>query len=80
MTLDEQQRSEKLAHWTEAPAARIAQPREDHLIPLMVIAGAAGADRGTVPYNGTIVGLRISGLSVRVKERSTREHKKQQKK
>ena len=61
VTLDEQQRSEKLAQWTAAPAARIAQPREDHLIPLMVIAGAAGADRGTVPYNGTIVGLRISG-------------------
>ena len=61
ITLDEQQRNERLAQWTAAPAARIAQPREDHLIPLMVIAGAAGADRGTVPFNGTIVGLRISG-------------------
>jgi aromatic ring-opening dioxygenase catalytic subunit (LigB family) len=60
VTLEEEQRNEKLARWTEAPAARIAQPREDHLVPLMVIAGAAGADRATVPYNGTIVGLRLS--------------------
>jgi hypothetical protein len=26
----------------------------------MVIAGAAGADRGTVAYNGTLMGLRLS--------------------
>jgi aromatic ring-opening dioxygenase catalytic subunit (LigB family) len=60
VTLEEEQRNEKLARWTEAPAARIAQPREDHLVPLMVIAGAAGTDRASVPYNGTIVGLRLS--------------------
>jgi aromatic ring-opening dioxygenase catalytic subunit (LigB family) len=60
VTLDEEQRNEKLSRWTEAPAARIAQPREDHLVPLMVISGAAGPDRATVPYNGTIVGLRLS--------------------
>jgi aromatic ring-opening dioxygenase catalytic subunit (LigB family) len=62
VTLDEAQRNEKLTRWAEAPAARIAQPREDHLVPLMVIAGAAGADRATVPYNGTIVGLRLSAF------------------
>jgi hypothetical protein len=39
----------------------MAHPREEHLLPLMVIAGAAGADRGRVAYNGTIVGLRLSG-------------------
>ena len=59
-TLNESERNEGLAHWSEAPAARIAQPREEHLLPLMVIAGAAGADRATVSYNGTILNLRLS--------------------
>ena len=43
---DAQRRNEMLAHWQEAPAARLAHPREDHLIPLMVAAGAAGKDTG----------------------------------
>jgi aromatic ring-opening dioxygenase catalytic subunit (LigB family) len=59
-TLDETQRNGGLTRWSEAPSARIAHPREEHLLPLMVIAGAAGADRGNVAYNGTINGLRIS--------------------
>ena len=40
-----------LEHWDEAPAARIAHPREDHLIPLMVAVGAAGADPATCIYS-----------------------------
>jgi aromatic ring-opening dioxygenase catalytic subunit (LigB family) len=39
-------RNERLANWQQAPAARLAHPREDHLIPLMVVAGAAGQDTG----------------------------------
>lgn len=39
-------RNRMLVNWTQAPSARQAHPREDHLIPLMVVAGAAGADRG----------------------------------
>jgi aromatic ring-opening dioxygenase catalytic subunit (LigB family) len=39
-------RDQMLVDWTQAPSARQAHPREDHLIPLMVVAGAAGADRG----------------------------------
>jgi aromatic ring-opening dioxygenase catalytic subunit (LigB family) len=35
-----------LVDWEHAPSARQAHPREDHLIPLMVVAGAAGADHG----------------------------------
>ena len=39
-------RNQMLLSWQSAPHARLAHPREDHLIPLMVVAGAAGADRG----------------------------------
>lgn len=41
-----QERDRRLVAWEKAPAARLAHPREDHLIPLMVIAGAAGNDVG----------------------------------
>jgi aromatic ring-opening dioxygenase catalytic subunit (LigB family) len=60
--MDPEERDRRLTGWTSAPAARQAHPREEHLLPLMVAAGAAGADRGTVPYNGTIVGLRLSSV------------------
>jgi aromatic ring-opening dioxygenase catalytic subunit (LigB family) len=53
-------RDRLLSNWTQAPAARAAHPREEHLLPLMVIAGAAGDDKGTIPYNGTFAGLRLS--------------------
>jgi len=53
-------RDKLLAGWEAAPAARAAHPREEHLLPLMVVAGAAGADRGTRAYDGTILGLRVS--------------------
>ena len=40
-----------LEAWAAAPAARIAHPREDHLIPLMVAVGAAGDDPATCIYS-----------------------------
>ena len=39
-------RNDMLEKWEAAPYARLAHPREDHLIPLMVVAGAAGDDIG----------------------------------
>lgn len=39
-------RNDSLIHWENAAGARLAHPREDHLIPLMVVAGAAGEDVG----------------------------------
>jgi aromatic ring-opening dioxygenase catalytic subunit (LigB family) len=39
-------RNNMLIHWENAPGARLAHPREDHLIPLMVVAGAAAEDSG----------------------------------
>lgn len=48
---DPQERRRRLLHWSSAPAARAAHPREDHLIPLMVAVGAAGGDAGTRIYH-----------------------------
>lgn len=58
--LDAPERDRRLAAWTAAPAARLAHPREEHLIPLMVIAGAAGADRGHIGYVGKYMGITLS--------------------
>ncbi|MRW86321.1 dioxygenase [Pseudoduganella sp. FT26W] len=51
MALPPQQRSAQLMKWDEAPAARMAHPREEHLLPLMVVLGAAENDDASVPYH-----------------------------
>ncbi len=38
------ERERRLVAWEKAPDARAAHPREEHLLPLMVIAGAAKKD------------------------------------
>ena len=43
---DAARRNAMLVDWENAPSARLAHPREDHLLPLMVAAGAAGSDAG----------------------------------
>jgi aromatic ring-opening dioxygenase catalytic subunit (LigB family) len=53
-------RAAGLRGWQRAPDARIAHPREEHLMPLMVAAGAAAGDRGTHVFNGRIGGATIS--------------------
>jgi aromatic ring-opening dioxygenase catalytic subunit (LigB family) len=58
--LPEPERNQRLAAWTQAPSARFVHPREEHLMPLMVIAGAAGADRGAIGYEGIAMGVRLS--------------------
>jgi len=54
------ERERRLTEWTAAPAARYCHPREEHLLPLMVVAGAAGDDVGRVHWSGTMMGVRIS--------------------
>jgi len=39
-----------LARWAAAPSARHAHPREEHLLPLMVAAGAGGDDAGVCAW------------------------------
>ncbi len=42
------EREKKLKGWEGAPHARFCHPREEHLLPLLVCAGAAGEDMGEV--------------------------------
>lgn len=56
------EREERLIAWESAPAARQAHPREEHLIPLMVAAGAAEKDFGRVTFNREWAGTRISAI------------------
>ena len=44
-------RLELLRKWEQAPSARISHPEEDHLIPLMVVAGASEDDRAVRSYH-----------------------------
>jgi aromatic ring-opening dioxygenase catalytic subunit (LigB family) len=62
IALEPAARDARLAAWTHAPAARLVHPREEHLLPLMVIAGAAGADRGVTAYNHKLMGVQISAF------------------
>ncbi len=54
------ERDARLTAWASAPSARECHPREEHLLPLMVIAGAAHDDRGTLPFRDTVLGVRVS--------------------
>lgn len=56
------ERDARLEAWASAPAARACHPREEHLLPLMVIAGAAGDDVGSAPYSDTVIGTRVSAV------------------
>jgi len=44
-------RSERLRAWEQAPAARVAHPSEDHLVPLMVALGAAEDEAATTVFH-----------------------------
>jgi aromatic ring-opening dioxygenase catalytic subunit (LigB family) len=59
-TAPQPERDALLTRWDAAPSARQAHPREEHLLPLMVIAGAAGVDRGTVAYSAKLLGVQLS--------------------
>ncbi len=56
------ERDAQLKGWTSAPAARACHPREEHLLPLMVVAGAAGADRGRAVFSGEVMGVQVTAL------------------
>jgi len=55
-------RDQRLAAWRSAPGGRESHPREEHLIPLMVAAGAAGEDPGVRTFSESIAGKALSGF------------------
>lgn len=61
-TAEAAERDAALTGWQSAPAARRAHPREEHLLPLMVVAGAAGDDRGRIAWSDLFGGARITAI------------------
>lgn len=61
---DVMQRAEQLKAWEQAPSAREAHPREEHLLPLMVVVGAAKNDVAHCVYHERTFmgGLTVSGF------------------
>jgi aromatic ring-opening dioxygenase catalytic subunit (LigB family) len=55
-------RDEQLTEWRNAPGGRESHPRAEHLIPLMIAAGAADGDRAVRSFSESIAGKAISGF------------------
>lgn len=51
-----------LSEWRLAPYARQVHPREEHLIPLMVAAGAAESDPGRCVFSDVVMGATAVGI------------------
>jgi aromatic ring-opening dioxygenase catalytic subunit (LigB family) len=59
---DPTSRDQRLKAWHGAPGGRESHPRAEHLIPLMVAAGAADGDPGVRTFSESIAGKPISGF------------------
>ena len=59
------QRRQALTDWAQAPSARMSHPprAEEHLLPLMVVAGAAGADKGQRVFSDRVMETTLSAFS-----------------
>lgn len=51
-----EERDARLVRWSDAPCARSAHPREEHLLPLHVVAGAADGDPGAQLLSDQVLG------------------------
>ena len=60
---DRHAREQRLIHWEQAPQARMCHPREEHLIPLMAIAGTAGTKAGELAFHCRAMGAPLSAYS-----------------
>lgn len=62
------ERQQLLSGWLKAPGARNAHPREEHLLPLMVVAGAAHGgssssdSTGHALWDGECLGAAVAGI------------------
>jgi len=59
-----QLREHALANWAQAPSARLCHPprAEEHLLPLMLVAGAAGEDSGRCIFTDRVMETRLSAF------------------
>lgn len=66
LALPQSERNARLADWAQAsgPAGRLAHPQraEEHLLPLHVVAGAAGDSRGTCAFTDRVMAVDISAF------------------
>jgi aromatic ring-opening dioxygenase catalytic subunit (LigB family) len=53
-------RAERIAGWAAAPSGRFSHPREEHLIPLHVIAGAGAEEPAKRIFSDVVMGTRVS--------------------
>ncbi|MGQ0836115.1 MAG: DODA-type extradiol aromatic ring-opening family dioxygenase [Gammaproteobacteria bacterium] len=56
VALPRAQREQRLVDWADAPGGRASHPREEHLLPLHVVAGAAGEDSGERVFQDQVLG------------------------
>lgn len=61
--LDGEPRAQALTNWLAAPAARKVHPREEHLLPLMVAAGAGADARGRCDFSDRVMGATVSAFT-----------------
>ena len=59
---DPQARWQSLTRWSEAPAGRESHPREEHLLPLMVAAGAGYEAKGSKPFGDHVMMADLSAF------------------
>ncbi len=62
MALEPDRRESRLVEWAKAPQARACHPREEHLLPLHVIAGAGGDDAASLPYRDVVMGAHVCAI------------------
>lgn len=60
VTAEPQEQEARLVGWQQAPHARFAHPREEHLLPLHVVAGAADCRPASVIFDNTLWGAPLS--------------------
>jgi aromatic ring-opening dioxygenase catalytic subunit (LigB family) len=55
-------RQQQLLAWEAAPFARACHPREEHLLPMMVAAGAASGNSGKRVFSDVVMGAQVAGF------------------
>lgn len=65
VTAERSEREARLQNWGEAPSARLCHPprAEEHLLPLLVAAGAAGDDPGRKTFSDRVMETTLSAFA-----------------